>query len=72
MREALELGVRDGSVRSDVGDPKAVTVCLWGFIHGVIQLTSAKANLLAHDGLYADALFEQAMRLATRSLIPVD
>jgi AcrR family transcriptional regulator len=70
MQEALELGVRDGSVRSDVGEAKAVTVCLWGFIHGVIQLSAAKANLLAHDGLHAEALLNQAILMATRSLIP--
>lgn len=69
MQDALELGVRDGSVRADVGEAKAVTVCLWGFIHGVIQLSSAKAKMLAHDGLQSHELLEQAMLMATRSLM---
>jgi len=69
MQSALELGVRDGSVRSDVGEAKAVTVCLWGFIHGVLQLSSAKAKMLAHDGVYPRELLEQAMLMATRSLM---
>jgi TetR/AcrR family transcriptional regulator len=69
MQEALEKGVRDGSVRPDVGDAKAVTVCLWGFIHGVLLLSSAKANLLAHQGLQAQELLDQAMLMATRSLM---
>jgi AcrR family transcriptional regulator len=69
MQQALELGLRDGSVRADVGESKAVTVCLWGFIHGVIQLSSAKAKMLAHDGLHSDELLEQAMLMATRSLM---
>jgi TetR/AcrR family transcriptional regulator len=69
MQEALELGVRDGSIRPDVGDSKAVTVCLWGFTHGIIQLSSAKAKMLAHDGLYPRELLEQAMLMMTRSLM---
>jgi TetR/AcrR family transcriptional regulator len=69
MQEALELGVRDGSVRPDVGDSKAVTVCLWGFTHGILQLSSAKAKLLAHDGLHPPQLLEQAMLMMTRSLM---
>jgi AcrR family transcriptional regulator len=69
MQEALEKGVRDGSVRPDVGDAKAVTVCLWGFIHGVLLLSSAKANLLAHQGVETAQLLDQAMQMATRSLM---
>jgi len=69
MREALELGIQDGSIRSDVGEAKAVTVCLWGFIHGIIQLAAAKAKMLAHDGLSPPELLEQAMLMATRSLM---
>ncbi len=67
MQDALELGVRDGSIRPDVGDAKVVTVCLWGFIHGIIQLSAAKAKLLAHDGIEGPQLLEQAMLMATRS-----
>lgn len=69
MQEALELGKRDGSIRPDVGESKAVTVCLWGFIHGIIQLSAAKEKMLAHDGLHPPELLEQAMLMATRSLM---
>jgi len=68
MQEALELGVRDGSIRPDAGDPKAVTVCLWGFTHGILQLSSAKGTMLARDGLQPRQLLEQAMLMMTRSL----
>jgi TetR/AcrR family transcriptional regulator len=68
MQEALELGVRDGSIRPDVGEARAVTVCLWGFIHGVILLSSTKAKVLAHEGLHSAELLDQAMVMATRSL----
>jgi AcrR family transcriptional regulator len=69
MQDALELGVRDGSIRPDVGESKAVTVCLWGFIHGVIQLSTSKEKTLAHDGLDPRDLLQQAMLMATRSLV---
>jgi AcrR family transcriptional regulator len=69
MREALELGVGDGSIRPDVGDSKAVSMCLWGFTHGILQLASTKANLLAHDGVQPHQLLEQAMLMMTRSLM---
>jgi AcrR family transcriptional regulator len=72
MQEALELGVRDGSIRADVGESKTVAVCLWGFIHGVIQLTRAKAKRLARDGLNPREMLEQAMLMATRSLVKPD
>ena len=39
-------GHRDGSIRPDVGDPKVVSTALWGFMHGVLQLASTKANVL--------------------------
>lgn len=72
MQAALELGVQDGSIRPDVGEAKAVTVCLWGFVHGVLQLSSAKAKILAHDGVHTKELLEQAMLMATRSLLPTE
>jgi len=68
MHETLEAGVRDGSIRADVGNPRAVAIVLWGFIHGIIQLSSAKANLFAHEGLSLDQLMEQAIEMARRSL----
>jgi AcrR family transcriptional regulator len=70
MQAALEVGVKDGSIRADVGDLKAVTVVLWGFTHGIIQLAATKAKMLAHDGLHTRELLDQAMLMATRSLLP--
>jgi len=69
VQQAVGLGVRDGSVRPDVGDSKAVSMCLWAFTHGALQLVSARANLLAHDGLQPQQVLEQAMLMMTRSLM---
>ena len=60
---AVELGVRDGSIRADVGNPHLIAVTLWGFLHGVIQLAQTKANLLAHDGISQQQLLEKAMEM---------
>lgn len=65
---AIESGIRDGSIRSDVGPPAVVAVTLWGFTHGVLQLAKTKANVLAHEGVAADQLLEHALKMATRSI----
>jgi hypothetical protein len=68
MMSVLERGIQDGSIRRDVGNPGAVATCLWGFVHGVIILTSRKRELFAREGLDSRQLLEQAMVMATRSI----
>ncbi|HKT72321.1 MAG TPA: TetR/AcrR family transcriptional regulator [Steroidobacteraceae bacterium] len=68
MVSVLETGVRDGSIRADVGDLKTTAHVLWGFTHGVIQLASTKGKILAHHGVDTTQLLDQAIRLATRGL----
>ncbi|HPF27183.1 MAG: TetR/AcrR family transcriptional regulator [Steroidobacteraceae bacterium] len=69
MNAAIETGVRDRSIRADVGPPPLVSITLWGFMHGVIQLATTKANVLAHDNIQVTSLFEHALAMATRSLV---
>src|SRR5271155_5413829 len=45
--QAIEAGIRDGSIRPDVGDPRLLAMTLWAFTHGVIQLAMAKGSDLA-------------------------
>jgi AcrR family transcriptional regulator len=66
--QSIETGVRDGSIRKDIGNPAIVSHTLWGFLHGVIQVSSAKANVLAYQGISAQDLLGQAILLARRSL----
>ena len=68
MVSVVQAGIRDGSIRPDVGNPMVVGVALWGFTHGVIQLASTKAKLLAYHGVDGRALLEQALLMAQRSL----
>ena len=65
----IEAGVRDGSVRKDIGDPLMLALTLWAFTHGIIQLVMAKSADLARSGIaipdfsnYAFKLLNDAMR----------
>jgi AcrR family transcriptional regulator len=68
MVSVIEAGMRDGSIRPDVGDPRIVSTALWGFMHGVLQLAATKANHLARDGVATRDLVEHALLMATRSI----
>ncbi len=67
---AIETGVADGSIRKDVGEPMLMAVTLWGFMHGIIQLTATKSNMLAKDGISVKLLVDHALRTCTRALEP--
>jgi AcrR family transcriptional regulator len=66
--QAIETGMRDGSIRKDIGNPVIVSYTLWGFLHGIIQVSTAKANVLVHQGVDPQQLLSQALLLARRSL----
>ena len=68
QEEIVEAGVRDGSIRGDIGSPMLMSVTLWGFMHGIIQLTTTKANALAHHGVVPKALIDNAIDMITRDL----
>ena len=67
---SIETGVRDGSIRSDISSPMLMSVTLWGFMHGIIQLTTTKVQALAHHGVSARALIDHAISMITRDLKP--
>ena len=48
---AIETGVRDGSIRADVGPPALFATSLWAFTHGIIQLAMAKGDDLERFGI---------------------
>src|SRR5271156_2573888 len=47
----IEAGIRDGSLRKDIGDPFMLALTLWAFTHGIIQLVMAKGADLARRGV---------------------
>jgi AcrR family transcriptional regulator len=64
----IDNGVKDGSIRGDIGSPMLMSVTLWGFMHGIIQLTTTKANALAHHNVAPRALIDNAIDMITRDL----
>ena len=70
MFTAIEAGQRDGSIAASAGPPVAIAMTLWGFMHGIIQISLTKELVLSQYGLGGDALVNQALHLATRALEP--
>ena len=64
----LTAGVRDGSIRADLGPVRVAASAMWGFTQGVIQLAFARRGVLQHHGVDPALLLEQAMSLMSRSL----
>jgi AcrR family transcriptional regulator len=61
--QAIEAGMRDGSIRADIGDPILLATTLWAFTHGVIQLAMAKGSDLARFGIAVPVLSNYAFGL---------
>ena len=70
LLQSLQAGMQDGSIGREAGDPAAIAMTLWGFMHGIIQISLTKELVLSQYGLGGDALVNQALHLATRSLEP--
>lgn len=66
--DALSLGQRDGSIRTDIGDLKVTSRVLWGFMHGIIQIAMTKQAPLAQVGIDVHHLTQQAVSLITAAL----
>jgi AcrR family transcriptional regulator len=49
--EAIVIGMRDGTVRADAGEPMMLAVTMWAFSHGLIQLAMAKGGDMARLGI---------------------
>jgi TetR/AcrR family transcriptional regulator len=61
--KAIEIGIRDASIRPDVGEPMMLAVTLWAFTHGIIQLAMAKGSDLARFGIAIPDLSNYALGL---------
>ncbi|MDB6083252.1 MAG: TetR/AcrR family transcriptional regulator [Gammaproteobacteria bacterium] len=71
--QAIENGIRDGSVRSNVGAPIMLAITLWAFTHGIIQLAMAKGSDLARHGIAIPDLTNhafQTIRSALQTIAP--
>lgn len=70
MEEAIERGIADGSIRTDVGDPRVVSIALWGMTHGIIQIAATKAAQIARRGVSTHELVDHAFLMLRRALAP--
>ena len=61
--QAIETGIRDGSIRADVGDPILLALTLWAFTHGIIQIAMAKGSDLARRGVAVQDFSNYAFNL---------
>jgi AcrR family transcriptional regulator len=61
--QAIEAGIRDGSIRPDIGEPILLATTLWAFTHGIIQLAMAKGEDLARFGVTISAFSDYALAL---------
>ncbi|MBK8068159.1 MAG: hypothetical protein IPK27_11200 [Rhodanobacteraceae bacterium] len=43
---------------------------LWGFMHGIIQISQTKANMLASDGISTQQLIGHALKMAMLGMAP--
>ena len=72
MVASITLGMKDGSIRADLGNPYLTAVTLWGFMHGIIQIAATKANMLAADGISTQQLIDHALRMSSLGMSPKD
>lgn len=70
LTAAIITGMRDGSIRKEIGDPVLLGFTLWGLMHGIIQLTVRKIGGLQRAGISAEQLIEQAFRFAIDAMSP--
>lgn len=72
MVAALHKGMRDGSIRADLGDPGKVAICLWGMTHGLIQLSVTKQPTIDEKlGAPFTNMPDFGLGIIQRSLAPI-
>ena len=64
----IGAGVKDGSIRADLGHTAVAAAVLWGFAQGVIQLAFARRALLSHQGVDPGRMLEEALRMMRRAI----
>jgi AcrR family transcriptional regulator len=63
---SVETGMRDGSIRTDAGQPSSLALILWGYLHGVIQLAASRKNGHGRRGASIRSVLEQGLMLMRR------
>lgn len=66
---ALARGMADKTLRGDLDNLMQISITLWGFTHGTIQLAQTKSNFMATMGISKESFMNQAVELVMQSLI---
>ena len=66
---ALATGMADKTLRGDLDNLMQISITLWGFTHGTIQLAQTKAMFMATMGISKESFMNQAVELVMQSLI---
>lgn len=67
--QALKIGIDDGTIRPDLINLDVLSKTLWGFTHGVLQLSRTKRAILECDGHSVDAFLQTSMDFAMQALV---
>lgn len=65
---AIETGIADGSIRTDLGPPPMLAVTLWAYTHGTLQIAIAKGLELGRRGIDVSAFGSYSLDLIRRML----
>ena len=68
IASSIRTGVGDGSIRADLGAPALAALALWGFLHGMIQLSSNKAEEIERTGIAIPQLVKHSFDMLRRAL----
>jgi AcrR family transcriptional regulator len=67
--QAMANGIKDGSIRKTIGDPRPAAVALWAFTHGLIQIASRREAMLKENfHLNTAQMVEHGFRLLRDAL----
>lgn len=69
---AIVQGKADGSLRSNIDNPMQVSITLWAFSHGTIQLAQTKETFMTSLGIDKAQFMRQALELAMQALVNQD
>ena len=69
MASQIEMGIQDGSIRKNIGDPLQTTLSLWAITGGLIQTSYANEQMFpVAYGISQNAIIAQGWALAKEGL----
>jgi TetR/AcrR family transcriptional regulator len=66
---ALARGMADKTLRGDLENLMQISITLWAFTHGTIQLAQTKTSFMSSMGISKESFMNEAIELVMQSLI---